>query len=226
MRQTMTEAAVDGCSLLRCSLLGCSLLGCSLLRCSLLRCLMLGMLLAVSVLGRAQTTGAATVPADITLDTLKVQHIDFEGHTQQGVIICNRTISRDLRDIFAELYRQHYPIERIRPISEYENDDERSMRDNNTSCYCYRVVKGSTKLSKHARGLAIDINPLYNPCVRRQKDGTLLIQPATGKPYVDRSGKFKYKITTRDLCYRLFLKHGFRWGGSWKSLKDYQHFEK
>ena len=162
----------------------------------------------------------------VELDTLQVQHVDCNGRTQQGILICNKAIAQDLREIFAELYKAKYPIERIRPISEYDNDDERSMRANNTSCYCYRVVEGSTKLSKHAQGLAIDINPLYNPCVRRKKDGTLLIQPATGKPYVDRSKSFKYKITERDLCYRLFMQHGFRWGGAWRSLKDYQHFEK
>ena len=162
----------------------------------------------------------------VELDTLTVQHIDANGKTQQGTIICNKAITQDLREIFAELYRQKYPIERIRPISEYDNDDERSMRANNTSCYCYRVVEGSSKLSKHAQGLAIDINPLYNPCVKRKKDGTLLIQPATGKPYVNRSKSFKYKITSQDLCYRLFVQHGFRWGGNWRSLKDYQHFEK
>ena len=162
----------------------------------------------------------------VELDTLQVQHVDVNGRTQQGILICNKAIAQDLREIFAELYKAKYPIERIRPISEYDNDDERSMRANNTSCYCYRVVEGSTKLSKHAQGLAIDINPLYNPCVRRKKDGTLLIQPATGKPYVDRSKSFKYKITERDLCYRLFMQHGFRWGGAWRSLKDYQHFEK
>lgn len=165
-------------------------------------------------------------PAGVQLDTLQVQHIDFQGRSQQGVIICNTAIAKDLQEIFAELYRQKYPIERIRPISDYDNDDERSMQANNTSCYCYRPIAGSMKLSNHARGMAIDINPLYNPCVRRKKDGTLKVEPATGRPYVDRSKSFKYKITTNDLCYRLFLQHGFRWGGSWRSLKDYQHFEK
>ena len=162
----------------------------------------------------------------VSLDTLYVQHVDFQGNTQEGVIVCNRAISADLRDIFAELYRAKYPIERIRPISEYGNDDERSMQANNTSCYCYRPINGSSKLSKHALGLAIDINPLYNPCVRRQKDGTLRVEPATGRPYIDRQQPFKYKITTQDLCYRLFTRHGFRWGGSWRTVKDYQHFEK
>ena len=165
-------------------------------------------------------------PAGVQLDTLTVSHIDFQGRTQQGVIVCNKTISSDLRAIFSALYQARYPIERIRPISDYQDDDERSMRANNTSCYCYRAIAGSTKLSKHARGLAIDINPLYNPCVKRCKDGTLLVQPSTGRPYVDRRRTFKYKITPDDLCYRLFIQHGFRWGGSWRSLKDYQHFEK
>ncbi|MBO6144225.1 MAG: M15 family metallopeptidase [Prevotella sp.] len=169
---------------------------------------------------------AGAQPEGVRLDTLQVQHIDFEGQIRQGMIVCNHAIAQDLQEIFAELYRQKYPIERIRPISEYGDDDEQSMRANNTSCYCYRPVAGTKKLSKHAQGMAVDVNPLYNPCVRRQKDGTLKIEPATGRPYVDRSRRFKYKITTSDLCYRLFLQHGFRWGGSWRSLKDYQHFEK
>ncbi len=169
---------------------------------------------------------ALAQPQGVTLDTLHIRHIDFQGKTQTGVLICNKKISNDLQEIFAELYKAKYPIERIRPISEYQDDDERSMRDNNTSCYCYRVVEGSKKLSNHARGLAIDVNPLYNPCVRRKKDGTMLIQPATGKPYVNRNKKFKYKITKQDLCYRLFIQHGFKWGGNWNTVKDYQHFEK
>ena len=148
-------------------------------------------------------------PKGVVLDTLKVLHIDFQGQTQQGIIICNRKITNDLREIFEALYQAKYPIECIRPISEY-----------------YRPIEGSNKLSNHALGLAIDINPLYNPCVKRKKDGTLLIQPSTARPYVNRSKSFKYKITKQDLCYRLFIQHGFRWGGAWRSLKDYQHFEK
>ena len=91
-------------------------------------------------------------PAGVTLDTLHIRHIDFHGKSQTGILICNKSISKDLQEIFAELYKAKYPIERIRPISEYGDDDEKSMSDNNTSCYCYRVVEGSTTLSNHARG--------------------------------------------------------------------------
>lgn len=186
----------------------------------------MGRFLALGILVFGMCHAVKAQPNGVVLDTLTVKYIDFEGRTQQGMIICNKAISNDLHEIFAELYRAGYPIERIRPISEYGNEDERSMQANNTSCYCYRTVEGSSKLSKHARGMAIDVNPLYNPCVRRKKDGTLLVQPSTGRPYVDRSKPFKYKITQQDLCYRLFVRHGFKWGGAWRSLKDYQHFEK
>ena len=127
--------------------------------------------------------------------------------------------------IFMELYRQHYPIQKIRLADEYDADDERQMSDNNTSCFCFRTVSGRQHLSYHARGLAVDINTLYNPYVRTGKDGKQIVEPATGKPYCDRKKNFKYKITKGDLCYRLFIKHGFTWGGSWRTVKDYQHFE-
>ena len=173
------------------------------------------------------TAASAQVPSAVlrSLDTLTVKYVDAEGVDHQGTIICNKAIAKDLKEIFAELYKAKYPIERIRPISEYDNDDERSMSDNNTSSFCYRVVSGTAKLSKHAMGMAIDINPRYNPYVHR-RTGALKIEPANGKPYADRSKTFKYKITQGDLCYRLFKQHGFRWGGEWKTMKDYQHFEK
>ena len=157
---------------------------------------------------------------------LQVLHVDAEGVTHRGEMVCNKAIAEDLLEIFQELYRQRYPIERMRLIDDYDADDEQSMRDNNSSSFCYRVVEGSTKLSKHAQGMAVDVNTLYNPCVRKRKDGTVLVQPSTAKRYTNRSRKFPYKIVEGDLMFRLFTERGFQWGGHWKSLKDYQHFEK
>lgn len=100
-----------------------------------------------------------------------------------------------------------------------------SMEDNNTSCFNYRVVDGTSSLSKHAYGMAIDINPLYNPYVTYPK-GKRRVSPAAGAVYADRNKDFPYKIDKNDLCYQLFTEHGFTWGGSWKTMKDYQHFQK
>lgn len=153
-----------------------------------------------------------------------VLHVGIDGKTHKGEIVCNKLIAEDLREIFLELYRQRYVIERISLVDEYEGDDNASMRDNNTSCFNYRMISGTNRLSNHGRGLAIDINPLYNPWVRGNK-----VDPVQGRPYAFNRKKVKAKvpiITTDDACYKLFIKHGFTWGGSWNSSKDYQHFEK
>lgn len=159
---------------------------------------------------------------------LNVLYYDYNGEVQTGELICNKGIAQDLVEIFYELYLNEYQIEKIRLIDEYDGDDTASMLDNNTSCFNYRVVDGTTSLSKHAIGCAIDINPFYNPYVVFNKDGSgeTYISPEGSEVYADRSQNFPYKIDENDLCYRLFKEHGFTWGGDWNSCKDYQHFQK
>lgn len=157
---------------------------------------------------------------------LRVLHYTIDGKIQLGELVCHRDIARDLIEIFRELFDNKYAIERMVLIDSYDADDQRSMAANNTSCFNFRFVSGTKKLSNHSRGRAIDINPLYNPMVKRRTNGTVYVEPTAGKPYINRSKQYDYKISRNDLCYKLFLKHGFRWGGDWKNTKDYQHFEK
>ena len=157
---------------------------------------------------------------------LRVLHVDEEGVTHVGELICNRRIADDLLDIFRQLYEARYPIQQMRLPEVYDADDERQMRANNTSCFCYRPIAGSRKLSKHALGLAVDINPLYNPYEKWLANGKRRVQPSNATPYCDRTRDFPYKITRDDLCYRLFTSYGFQWGGAWRSVKDWQHFER
>lgn len=159
---------------------------------------------------------------------MNVLYYDFDGNVQIGELICNKGIAQDLVEIFYELYLNEYQIERIRLIDEYGGDDTKSMEDNNTSCFNYRVVDGTDSLSKHAIGCAIDINPFYNPYIVFDKTGSGndYISPEGSEIYVDRSQNFPYKIDENDLCYKLFKEHGFTWGGDWNSCKDYQHFQK
>ena len=170
----------------------------------------------------------AAAPA-ITLDQLRYVHIlhyDFEGNSVEGELICNALIAQDLVEIFYELHRNEYMLEKVLLIDEYNADDTASMEDNNTSCFNYRVVEGTQTLSRHAYGLAVDINPLYNPYITYEKDGTEIVSPAAALDYADRSARFAYKIDDEDLCYKLFTSHGFTWGGNWNQSKDYQHFQK
>lgn len=173
--------------------------------------------------GKSYPKNCSVKPSELRY--LRVLHHTFDGKTKVGEIVCNRRIATTLLSIFRQLYNAHYPIERMVLIDNYGANDEASMTANNTTCFCFRPVAGSNKLSNHSRGMAVDINPLYNPCVKT-RNGKTVIQPKTGKIYTNRSKKFNGKIDRSDLCYRLFTQHGFTWGGSWKTLKDYQHFEK
>ena len=156
---------------------------------------------------------------------LRVLHYNKVGEELQGELVCHKDIADDLLAIFRELYQAKYPIERMVLIDEYDADDEASMRANNTSAFNFRKASGMRTLSKHSTGMAIDINPLYNPLVKH-REGRTRVYPSNATPYIDRSQDFPYKIVKGDLCYRLFKKYGFSWGGDWKSSKDYQHFEK
>ena len=156
---------------------------------------------------------------------IRALHWDYDNQMHVGEMVCNKQIAERVVNILRQLFDAKYPIERMVLPDVYDADDETQMRDNNSSCFCFRVIAGSTKLSKHARGLAIDINTLYNPYYRDLDDGTRIIQPATGEPYCDRSWDFPYKIDHEDLCFRLFTEAGFEWGGDWTTRKDFQHFE-
>ncbi len=150
---------------------------------------------------------------------------DRQGVTHHGEMIVNKRIAWKVIVILKKLYEAGYPIERMELIDNYNADDETSMRHNNSSAFNFRFISHTHKVSKHGLGLAVDINTLYNPYHKRLKNGTEVVEPATGRPYLDRSRNFPYKITKGDLCYRLFKAAGFRWGGDWKTMKDYQHFE-
>ena len=156
---------------------------------------------------------------------IRTLHWDYDNQMHVGEMIVNKSIADRVVSIFRQLFDAKYPIQRMLLPDVYDADDETQMRDNNSSCFCYRTIASSTNLSKHARGLAIDINTLYNPYYKVREDGTLFIQPATAEKYCDRTWDFPYKIDHDDLCFRLFTEAGFEWGGDWTTRKDYQHFE-
>ncbi|SFS42911.1 D-alanyl-D-alanine carboxypeptidase [Succinivibrio dextrinosolvens] len=157
---------------------------------------------------------------------LRLLHVDYDRKVRLGEMVCNRAIAEDLREIFFILYKNKYPIAHIRLADEYNADDEIQMRENNTSCFVFRFITGSDYLSYHARGLAVDLNPRTNPYCKLQKDGTLFVQPMNSGVFCERDDNFVYKIDKQDLAYKLFISHGFTWGGEWRTLKDYCHFEK
>jgi hypothetical protein len=167
-----------------------------------------------------------TLPEDknIISDSLRylsVRHIGFDGKEHVGELICHYRVAADLLGIFRELYEAGYQIEKIRLADEYGGDDDKIMADNNSSCFNYRCVANTDKLSMHGMGRAVDINPLYNPYIQNG-----VIMPANAEPYADRTVDFAHKITHEDECFKIFKAHGWLWGGDWEKNVDYQHFYK
>lgn len=154
---------------------------------------------------------------------VRVLHVDASGGTLVGELVVHRNVAADIIDIFEQLYEASYPVHKMHLVDDYDADDDASCADDNTSCFNYRVVAGTSTLSNHAYGLAIDISPFENPyCIPSEG----FVAPAAAGRYADRSLDEPYMIHRGDLCYQLFVDHGWEWGGDWDSPKDYQHFEK
>ena len=172
----------------------------------------------------------ATVSYD-ELAYLTIPHYDFNYNVTEGHMVVSASVAEEVLDIFAELYDIQYPIERMELVDNYGGSDFDSIEHNNTSAFNYREsTDGSGRLSNHALGLAIDINPQINPYVNGSGTGS----HANAREYWSRDtdtwsssiAKAAYIGPDAEI-YDIFVnEHGWEWGGSWSSYRDYQHFEK
>lgn len=167
-----------------------------------------------------------TIPRE-ELRYLKVLHYGYDQQIYVGELMVNAELAQDFLEIFQALYENQYEIEKMFLIDDFGADDNWSIENNNTSAFNYRVstLDGVT-LSNHAFGRAIDINPLHNPYVTYY-DWGMDTYFDVSIPYMNREdSSLEHMINHEDLCYQLFIEHGFTWGGDWENPKDYQHFEK
>ena len=154
---------------------------------------------------------------------IRLRHYDFDGNIKDGELIVNALVADEVLEIFHELYLAEYPLASVVLVDDFgePGDDNLSMAANNTSAFNYRYVTGTKTLSRHSYGAAVDINPVFNPYI----DGDRIV-PGNSIMYVDRSLGLPGMIDHDDLCYQLFVQHGWVWGGDWSGDKDYQHFSK
>ena len=168
-----------------------------------------------------------SMPSDSTigydeLSYLTITYLDYNGQSKQGEMVVHKDLADEVLDIFEEIYRGKFPIERMKLVDDYNAVDHTSMVNNNSSAFCYRTIAGTNKVSNHGKGMAIDINPFYNPHVLKSK-GT--VNPPEASKYADRSLDEKGMIKYNDVVYKAFTSRGWKWGGHWNN-PDYQHFEK
>jgi D-alanyl-D-alanine carboxypeptidase len=158
---------------------------------------------------------------------LTVPYWNYKGVANIGQLVVHKSVGRDVLEIFKTLYTdKSYVFERVELIDGYGGDDRASMTANNTSAYNCRVVAGSTRLSSHARGLAIDVNPFTNPFVTSKitspPGSEAFDTPAERTAAKNKPGM----ILRKGVLAKAFKAKGWSWGGDWSSMKDYQHFSK
>jgi|MudIll2142460700_1097286.scaffolds.fasta_scaffold17788_4 hypothetical protein len=166
-----------------------------------------------------EAVSGKNIPKSIieNLRIVDVYYYGFDDKLHKGQLVVHREVVLDIIEIFEFIREIRFPVSKVIPISEYGWSDEKSMQDNNTSAFNYRYISGTRVISNHASGLAIDINPELNPYI---KNGSSL--PANCIYDTTKAGTI---LASSDLV-KEFKKKGWQWGGDWKSLKDYQHFEK
>jgi len=154
---------------------------------------------------------------------IELIHKDFNDRDKKGVLIVHHSVTKDIVNIFRELYAIKYPIKKMRLVSNYKAKDWVSIEADNTSAFNCRSVGGTHRWSRHSFGKAIDINPIENPYISRSG----YISHKASLKYKKRAKKkHKAMILQNDKITKIFKKYGWQWGGNFKGEKDYQHFFK
>ncbi len=154
------------------------------------------------------------------LRLLELAHWNYDERISTGELVVHADHAEDIVDVFAVLFEQRFPIERMELVDVYDGDDDRSMAANNTSAFnCREVAWKPGVWSNHAFGAAIDVNPLVNPYVAGPN-----IFPPEGEPFADRSVRAQGGLYPGDPAVEAFFAIGWGWGGNWTGAKDWQHF--
>lgn len=168
-----------------------------------------------------EATKGTKAPKEIldSIVLLSVNYYSTDSKIHKGQILVNKEVADDVKFFFSFLLEKKFPIKQVIPIVKYKWDDEASMSDNNSSAFNYRFIAGTTRLSNHSFGRAIDINPFFNPVIYTDPPS---ISPKGAKYIPGNPGVFS---GNSEIVIEM-KKRGWRWGGDWNSLKDNHHFDK
>lgn len=154
------------------------------------------------------------------LRVVHINFIDFAGGVQRGQLVVNSDVAPSVVRMFSRLFREKFPIRRMRPVENYDGNSNVSLRADNTSAYnCRRAdqINAPFRESPHANGRAIDINPRENPWkdlrCRCWFPSRQLRERVPGPGVIIRSG----------LVWQTFKSEGWIWQNI--DVPDYMHFD-
>lgn len=150
------------------------------------------------------------------LELFEVFYLSTDGKIHRGQILSNKKIAEEIRTIFRFMLEEEFVIEKAIPIVRYNWSDSLSMDDNNSYSFCYRDIT----YSKHATGMAIDINPRFNPLRWKIENRPSQPEGAVSDTTVNGTLYPGHPVVEE------FRRLGFRWGHSFTKFYDDHHFEK
>ncbi len=143
----------------------------------------------------------------------------FDDRPHTGELVVGAAVADDVVEVFSRLYAAAYPIEEMRLPTTADLEAPPTGDGNNTASYVCRTVRGSTAVSAHASGLAIDVNPFMNPYHRGD-----LVLPELASAYLDRDWQRPGMVRPGGPVTRAFAGVGWAWGGGFRSVSDPMHF--
>jgi len=170
-----------------------------------------------SILSREAAIGPGVPPSVArTLEVREVGYVGFDGRHHRGQIVCASSRCQDLSNLFDTLERARFPLRSVVPVAAFGGSDSLSMESDNTSCFAWRGMWGSGIPSRHAKGLALDLNPRENPAFHHGR-----AVPAGARHDLSAPGT----LSDTSLAVRFLRRRGWRWGAHWHRVQDWQHFE-
>jgi len=173
-----------------------------------------------ALVGVAPDCPEEILAAQVVVD---VEYPSPDGPLRRGQVVVHRELAADVVDAFGLIVELGMPVGSAIPLADerFWRDgvwsDDASMEANNSSAFNFRFVAGTQRLSHHATGRALDINPLWNPMF---KNG--VTYPPAGTYDPDRPGTFH----ADHAVVQFFEARGWEWGGRWESPWDLHHFQK
>lgn len=174
------------------------------------------------VLQRSTWQPGCPVSSD-ELAWVRLTFVGFDGARHTGELLVARSVAATVVRVFGRLYAVRFPIEEMRITRPGELTAAPTGDGNNTSAFVCRPMRGSSRPSAHASGLAIDVNPFQNP-YEKPAGKPSIVSPELATAYVDRGWVRPGMIEPGGAAVRAFEAAGWTWGGSWHSSHDLMHF--
>jgi hypothetical protein len=130
----------------------------------------------------------------VTVSTPYPLTLAWDLSTQVRKMTCHKLVAESLGRILSGILAHHGSVDGVRTARMHLYG----------GCYNYRRISGSGRLSTHAWGAGIDIDPDRNPL---------------GAPYAPEAGMMPMAVVA------LFEAEGWRWGGRFTSRPDCMHFQ-